>query len=186
TVTSTRSFMVVGAGGANNTVKLGTAPEIVSTTPVAGAQGLPTDTFIQVLFSEPVINIPGNISLVPDDGSFPPVLQLSGIDYKTGTVISSLGSADAVSSLTIRPAFGLKFGMHYTIQATSAIKDLDNVADPTKPALGLVPPASPIGFSTFGPQVLGGTAPFSSTRVVVMGNRAYVAKSETSLSFVHA
>jgi hypothetical protein len=187
TVTSTRSFMVVGAGSDNNVIKVGTAPEIVSTNPVGGAQGVPADTFVQVLFSEPVTNIPGNISLVPDDGSTSPALQLSGIDYRNGTVISSLGSADAVSSLTIRPASGLKYGMHYTIRATSGIKDLDNVADPTKPALGLVPPASPIGFATFGPQVLGGTAPFSSTRVVVMGDRAYVAKYENAtLSFVHA
>jgi hypothetical protein len=187
TVTSSRNFMVVGAGSDNNVIKVGAAPEIVSTTPVTGAQGVPTDTFIQVLFSEPVTNIPGNISLVPDDGSTPPALQLSGIDYRNGAVISSLGSADAVSSLTIRPVSGLKYGMHYTIQATSGIKDLDNVADPTKSALGLVPPASPIGFSTFGPQVLGGTAPFSSTRVVVMGDRAYVAKYENAtLSFVHA
>jgi hypothetical protein len=187
TVTSSRNFMVVGAGSDNNVIKVGTAPEIVSTTPVTGAQGVPTDTFIQVLLSEPVTNILGNISLVPDDGSTPPALQLSGIDYRNGAVISSLGSADAVSSLTIRPVSGLKYGMHYTIQATSGIKDLDNVADPTKPALGLIPPASPIGFSTFGPQVLGGTAPFSSTRVVVMGDRAYVAKYENAtLSFVHA
>jgi hypothetical protein len=187
TVTSSRNFMVVGAGSDNNVIKVGAAPEIVSTTPVTGAQGVPTDTFIQVLFSEPVTNIPDNISLVPDDGSTPPALQLSGIDYRNGAVISSLGSADAVSSLTIRPVSGLKYGMHYTIQATSGIKDLDNVADPTKSALGLVPPASPIGFSTFGPQVLGGTAPFSSTRVVVMGDRAYVAKYENAtLSFVHA
>ena len=187
TVTSTRSFMVVGAGSDNNVIKVGAAPEIVSTSPVGGAQGIPADTFVQVLFSEPVTNIPGNISLVPDDGSTPPTLQLSGIDYRNGAVISSLGSADAVSSLTIRPASGLKFGMHYTIQATSGIKDLDNIADPTKQPLSLVQPASPIGFTTFGPQVLGGTAPFSSTRVVVMGDRAYVAKYENAtLSFVHA
>jgi hypothetical protein len=187
TVTSTRSFMVVGAGSDNNVIKVGTAPEIVSTSPVAGAEGVSTETFIQVLFSEPVTNIPGNISLVPDDGSAPPALQLSGIDYRNGTVISSLSFADAVSSLTIRPASGLKFGMHYTIQATSGIKDLDDIADPTKQALKLVPPASPIGFTTFGPQVLGGTAPFSSTRVVVMGDRAYVAKYENAtLSFIHA
>jgi len=187
TVTSTRSFLVVAAGGSNNDIKVGIAPEIVSTNPTANTQKVPVDTFVQVLFSEPVTNLPGNISLVADDGSPLPELQLSGIDYRNGAVISSLGSADAVSSLTIRPVSGLKFGVHYTIQATSNIKDLDNVADPTKPALSLIQPASPIGFTTVGPQVLGGTDPFSSTRVVVMGGRAYIAKQENAtLSFIHA
>ena len=187
TVTSTRSFLVVAAGGSNNDIKVGIAPEIVSTTPAANAQKVPVDTFVQVLFSEPVTNLPGNISLVADDGSPLPALQLSGIDYRNGAVISSLGSTDAVSSLTIRPLSGLKFGVHYTIQATSNIKDLDNVADQTKPALSLIQPASPIGFTTVGPQVIGGTEAFSSTHVVVMNGRAYIAKQENAtLSFIHA
>src|SRR4029077_19420535 len=111
-------------------------------------------------------------------------LQLSGIDYKTKNIIASLGPGDAVSSLTLQPVSGLKFGVHYTIQVTAAITDLDNVADPQKPAQSLLIPATPIGFTTFGPQIVGGSNQFSSTRAVVMNNRAFVAVNQGTLSFV--
>src|SRR6185312_2570398 len=108
---------------------------------------------------------------------------LSGVNYQDGiTPIANLSSTDAVASLTIQPATGLKFGTHYTLKISSAVMDLDNVADPTKQALNLVPPesqtppVSPYDFTTFGPQALGGTPAFSSTRPVVLGDRAYVAK----------
>jgi hypothetical protein len=181
TITASKSFFVVAAGGSNNTIKVGVAPIIAGVTPQAGSIGVPVTTFVQVLFSEPVTNLPGHVSLVPDDGSSPPTLQLSGIDYRDGvTVISNLSPTDAVSSMTIEPS-ELKYGTHYTLQITSAVVDLDNVADPTKPALPLIqpqdqnPPQIPYDFTTFGPTVIGSTAAFSSTRPVVFGNRAYVA-----------
>ncbi|HEY6349630.1 MAG TPA: Ig-like domain-containing protein [Candidatus Angelobacter sp.] len=185
-ITVSKTFLVVGAGGDNNAIRVGEPPQVINTIPVAGAQGVPVNTFIQIQFSEPVVNVPGNVTLVPDDGSTPPDLNFTGINYKTGLPIANLGNTDAVSSVTIQPVEGLKYGMHYTLNLTSAIQDLDNIQDPTKPALGLKQPDSPIGFTTFGPQALGGTSNFSSTRPVVLGNRVYVAVQNGTLAFIQA
>ena len=191
-ITVSKTFMVIGAGGGTNTIIPDKAPEIVSTTPQSGATGVPVNSLIEIVFSEPVINVPGHLSLVPDDGSIPPGLVISGINYKDGSVISNIGPADAVSSVTIQPQPGLRFSTHYKLQVTPGIVDLDNTLDPNKPALDLVlpeakTPPQPITFMTFGPEVLGGTASLSSTRVVVMGDRAYVATSENaSISAVKA
>jgi len=182
TISASKSFFVVAAGSSNNKINVGTAPIIAGVTPQAGSIGVPVNTFVLVQFSEPVTNLPGNVSLVPDDGSSPPSLKLSGIDYRDGlTVIQNLSPTDAVASMTIQPS-DLKYGTHYTLQITSDVVDLDNVADPTKPALHLVqpqdqnPPQVPYDFTTFGPTLIGSTTDaFSSTRPVVFGNRAYVA-----------
>jgi len=175
TISASKNFLVVAAGGNNNSINVGVAPIIAGVTPQAGAIGVPVTTLVQVLFSEPVTNLPGHVSLVPDDGSIPPVLRLSGINYRDGiTVIGNLSSTDAVSSMTIQPS-ELRFGTHYTLHITSDVIDLDNVADPTKPALQLVQPPAPFDFTTFGPTVLGTTTSSSSIRPVVFGNRAYVA-----------
>jgi hypothetical protein len=177
TITASRSFMVVAAGGSTNQIIPGKPPEIVAVSPTAGSTGVPVDTFVQVTFSEPVTNLAGNVSLLPADGSASPPIRLSGFSYldlTNANPISSLSATDAVSSLTIQPLTGLKFGVKYTLQITSNVVDLDNVADPNKPALALVQPQTPWDFTTFGPQVLGGTPAFSSTRPVVFGDRAYV------------
>jgi hypothetical protein len=180
-----KSFMVVGAGGGTNTIIPDKPPEIVSTTPASGASGVPVNSLIEVIFSEPVTNVPGHLSLIPDDGSIPPSLVMSGINYKDGSVISNLGPGDTVSTVTLQPQPGLRFSTHYKLQVTPGIVDLDNTLDPTKPALALILPESktppqPITFATFGPEVLGGTASLSSTRVVILGTRAYVATMENS------
>jgi hypothetical protein len=177
TITASRSFMVVAAGGSTNQIIPGKPPEIVAVSPTAGSTGVPVDTFVQVTFSEPVTNLAGNVSLLPADGSASPPIRLSGFSYldlTNSNPISSLSATDAVSSLTIQPLTGLKFGLKYTLQITSNVVDLDNVADPNKPALALVQPQTPWDFTTFGPQVLGGTPAFSSSRAVVFGDRAYV------------
>jgi hypothetical protein len=181
TITASKSFLVIAPGGSNNTINVGTAPIIASVTPQAGSIGVPVNTLVQVQFSEPVTNLPGHVSLLTDDGSPSPALKLSGIDYRDGvTVISNLSSKDGVASLTIEPS-DLKFGTHYTLQITSDVVDLDNVSDPTKPALPLVqpqnqnPPQVPYDFTTFGPTVLGSTGTAGTSRPVVFGNRAYVA-----------
>ena len=184
-ITVSKSFMVVGAGGGTNTIVPDKAPEIVSTTPESGASGVPVNSLIELVFSEPVINVPGHLSLIPDDGSVAPTLVISGINYKDGSVIPNLGPGDAVSTVTLQPQPGLRFSTHYKLQVTPGIVDLDNTLDPQKPALALILPESktppqPITFSTFGPEVLGGTPALSSTRVVVLGTRAYVATMENA------
>lgn len=179
-VSSSISFMVIAPGGNNNTINVGVPPTIVSVTPVIGATEVPVDTFIQVVFSEPVTNVAGHVSLIPADGSTAPTLKLSGFSYLDVTnsnPISNLSATDAVSAITIQPLNGLKFNTKYTLQVTSDVVDLDNTVDKTKPALSLVQPQSPYYFSTFGPKIIGGTPPFGSTRPVVLGNRAYLALS---------
>ena len=165
-VTSTRSFLAVAPGGNNGVSKPG-APAVVQTSPLEGAEGVPASTFPQVTFSEPVTQVPGNVTLSDSSGEAADI-RLIGV-RADGSVANPVGAADVITALTLQPTAGLKFGETYTLILGSGIADQDD------PPLELAP--FTLHFTTFGPEGLGGTAPFSSTRPVLHGERAYVAKS---------
>lgn len=169
-VTATRSFLAVAPGGNNGVPKPG-APAVIHTLPLDNAVSVATTTFPLVQFSEPVTQVPGHVTLDDSSGQAAD-LHLIGI-RADGSVANPVGPGDAITSLTLQPTTGLKFGETYTLTLESGIADLD------QPPLQLAP--FTLRFTTFGPQALGGTAPFSSTRPVVLGQRVYVAKSAHTL-----
>jgi hypothetical protein len=172
-ITSTRSFLAVAAGGNNGSPTPGTAPTVVGTLPLDNAASVATTTFPQVTFSEPVTHVPGNVALMDGKGNAAD-LRLLGI-RADGSVANPLGATDAITALTLQPTSGLKFGETYTLTLGRGI------VDQNQPPLQLVP--FTLHFTTFGPQELGGTVPFSSTRPVILGQRAYLGKIvNTSLS----
>ncbi len=172
-VTSSRSFLAVAAGGDNASPTPGAAPTVVGGLPIEGASGVTTTTFPQVTFSEPVTHVPGNVTL-RDSGATGVAFRLVGV-RADGSVANPVGTADAITSLTVQPTSGLKFGETYTLTLASGI------VDQNQPPLPLA--AFTLHFTTFAPQELGGTAQFSSTRPVILGQRAYLGKIvNTSLS----
>ena len=166
-VTSSRSLLVVQAGGSNNSVTMGVAPSF-SSVPISGTTGVPTTTVPQITFSEPVTNVAGNVTLSDAENNSVPVL-LIGIRRPSdplGPIASPVTASDVITSLTVQPLAGLKFGENYTLSVWKNIVDLNS------PPLALTTQANnntvDVGFSTFGPQALGSTGQFSSTRPVVI------------------
>jgi hypothetical protein len=108
---ASRSFLVVAAGDKNNKVTVGTAPSIISVSPTDGATKVPIDVFPNVVFSEPVSNVPANVSF---GGNAIPATSyvLIGIT-PDGNVVNPVGPGDWITALTIRPLQGLDFGQTY-------------------------------------------------------------------------
>ena len=170
-VTVTQGFLAVQAGGSNNTVT-SAPPIVISTTPANNAQGVSPLTFPEIVFSEPVTNVAGNISLlgtnivpttnVPDM----PSLNLIGV-RADGTIANPVLAGDSITSVTIQPTSGLQFADTYTLTLSNAIVDANGRS--------LVAPTNFV-FSTFQPFSLGTAASAVDvlTRPVVIGNYAYV------------
>jgi len=172
-VTTSRSFLVVQEGGSNAEVTPQVAPTF-SSVPVNGATGVDTSTVPQITFSEPVTNVAGNVTLVDGENNSVPFLMI-GIRRPSdpaGPVANPVAASDVITSLTLQPLTGLKFGEAYTLSVGSNIVDLNT--PPLRLATQGNANMATVQFTTFGPQALGSTAPFSSTRPVVIGQRAYV------------
>ncbi len=77
---SSLTFRVIAEGGSNNDPLPNDPPAVITakTVPKAEAKGVPATTFLQVVFTEPVKNVPGNVSLTSLSGYVVPVL-LSGV-----------------------------------------------------------------------------------------------------------
>ena len=170
------TFRAIAAGGSNNDVLNDEPPSVITlkTVPKNEAKGVPVSIFPQVTFTEPVTHIPGNVTLVDSNGE-EVGLTLSGVG--PGGPIASIESAGAkVTSLTLVPMTGLKFGERYTLNLTSAIEDLDTDPDDNPAPKNLVPFTT--SFTTFGPEALGGTEEkFGSAGIAVLGDRAYLVEN---------
>ncbi|TDI34808.1 MAG: hypothetical protein E2P02_29310, partial [Acidobacteria bacterium] len=170
------TFRAIAAGGSNNDVLNNEPPSVITlkTVPKNEAKGIPVSIFPQITFTEPVTNIPGNVTLVDANGE-EVGLTLSGVG--PDGPIAPIDSAGAkVSSLTLIPITGLKFGERYTLNLSSAIEDLDTDVDGNPAPKSLVPFTT--SFTTFGPESLGGTEErFGSAGIAVLGDRAYLVEN---------
>jgi hypothetical protein len=164
-VTESKSFLVVTSGNGQITVTPNVAPVVIDTTPLKNANNVPTSTFPQITFSEPVTKIPGSVTLVGARTGDSPELLLIGVRADS-TIANPIGPTDAITSLTVQPVSGLQFNEQYTLALSS------NIVDQNNPPLPLATFTLP--FTTAGGQELGGTSDFAATRPVVIGNRAYL------------
>jgi hypothetical protein len=175
------TFRVIGAGGTDEIVE-GARPEVIParTSPKSGASGVQVSTFVQVVFTEPVRKISGNVVLKDAKGQLIAV-KLSGVLRYGGVVEDLAQSPDAViTSLTVQPLSGLEYGATYRLELGDGIEDLDTTpcgSAPTEP-----PPCSLVPydtqFTTFSPESLS-TNPesFGSPGIVVLGERAYLVQN---------
>jgi RHS repeat-associated protein len=181
-VTVSRSFLVVAAGGGNGFDTANIPPAIIDTVPAQNAGNISTSTFLQITFSEPVTNIPGNVTLVGSPVGDTPSVLLFGT-RPDGTVANPLQSTDAITSLTIQPLTGLEFGETYTLTLSSGIVSAgqDQNGNPIPP---LPLPPSNLQFTTFGLRSSGGSSSQYEiiTRPAVIANRAYVGELVSEVS----
>src|SRR5262249_48692161 len=103
-------------------------------------------------------------------------VRISGVAPNGDAVPDVTSAVDTVTSLTIQPLQGLKYGQGYKVSLTSAIQDLDKDAQGNAAPRNLV--AFESTFSTFGPEVVGGSSEVTgSPAVAVIGSRAYLART---------
>jgi hypothetical protein len=181
------TFRVIGAGGTDEVVE-GSRPQVIPgrTVPRTGATGVPIAAYVQVVFTEPVRKIPGNVLLrkvLASPSTTPPTpptlgdpvgVKLSGVLRFGGVVEELTASPDAaVTSLTVQPLFGLEYGATYRLDLGDGIEDLDATAR------SLVPYQT--SFTTFTPESLSkDPESFGSPGIVVLGERAYLVQNHFS------
>jgi hypothetical protein len=173
-VTASKDFRVLASGETNSTIDQNTAPTVVSVVPVNHAQRVSPNVFPQVVFSEPVTRVPGNITLKDDQGTSVDftLLAVGRTDALGNTpVFDNLqDSSAAVTAVTLQPKNSLKYATTYTLTVNQAIRDLD--ASP-KPLANVFTSQ----FTTMGPQLLATpTDVFSSPRVVILNDNAYIGR----------
>jgi hypothetical protein len=191
-ITVTSRFLVVAPGGSNTQVRNNEAPYVLADQllPKDGTTGVPITVFPQVTFSEPVHNVQANINLslvdTADNVIIPVKLlgvglttDVNGNPTSTIQTFTNVGQSSAVTSVTLQPLAGLKFGVTYKIHLTSAIIDFD-IDSNNKPApKNLVSPFD-FQFTIFKPEALPQTTEkFPAPRVVVLGSRLYTSKPES-------
>ncbi len=191
-VTGGATFRVIGAGGTDEVVD-GQPPRVIEarTVPKDGATGVQVSTYAQVVFTEPVKNISGNVTLrkvtppPPDTPDADPTLgdpiavKLSGVLRYGGVVEDLDASPDAViTSLTVQPTSALEYGKKYRLDLADGIKDLDTTetGGACAPARCLVPYTT--SFTTFTPESLSqNPESFGSPGIVILGERAYLVEN---------
>jgi hypothetical protein len=174
-ITVSKSFLVVAAGGDNTGVTSGKAPQIIATIPVQNAVRVSIGAFPEIVFSEPITNVPDNVTLTDADGNSPPIALL-GV-RADGSVANPVGSGDFVTSITVQPLTGLRLSTVYKLSLNSIIADKNN------PPLSLQP--FTLQFTTVGPQEVDQITDDSPlTHPIVIGDRLYAGKVDTVQSRV--
>lgn len=181
-ITVTNTFLVVAEGGRNTKAIQNAAPDVVTAllVPKDGQTGVPITVFPQVVFTEPVTHVLGNVRLKdPSGASVAATVSAVALDPQERPVpVANLADVDPtvpVTSITLQPAGGLRFGTTYTLELGSGIQDLDTDQNQA-PAPKRLAPRS-YTFTTYKPEPVGGTSEnFGVAGIVVFGDRAYVGR----------
>lgn len=170
-VSSSVTFLVVASPGQTNNTPQPGPPGVIRWEPRRGARGVAVTVFPQVVFTEPVRNVPGHVRLVEritDQPERDVRIGFLGAQVD-GTPIrfrnEDGGPGPTVVSLTIEPLESLKFNARYELRLDSGIEDQDDED------------LSPFetSFETFGPEGVGGTSTtYGSPGIVVLGDYAYL------------
>jgi Big-like domain-containing protein len=170
-ISASYSFRVLAAGGTQSDPLPDDPPAVITalTVPAADRTGVPITTFAQIVFTEPVRHLAGEVSLLEGTAEAPVVIRLSGVG-PSGPVSDITDNSVVVTSLTIQPLSGLQYGTRYQLSLGAGIVDLD----PTPKYLT----ATTSTFTTFVAKTIGGSAETFSTRgLVVLGDRGYLGEA---------
>ncbi len=178
-VSISKTFLVIADGGSNKDVLDGIAPDIITdlSYPADGSNGLQVNFFPQIVFTEPVVQVAGNVSLNDETGESVP-LKISGvgIDGSGNEIVIQEVTADTpVTSITLQPLYGLKYSTQYTLTLSSQIVDMDKDGDGNPAPNSLKDAPKTIRFGTFGSEKTGELGDYYSAGVVVLDERAYAA-----------
>ncbi len=153
-----QTFRIVAAGGEIET-DLSNPPSVVegSTAPKKNAKGISVGSFVSLTFSEPVTKVLQNLEFTSNGGPVPFRASAVAIDQ---SVIEDLSTAPtaAITSVTLQPLYGLKFGETYTVIAHDGIEDLDK-DDNNQPSPKRLMPVYQTSFETFGPETINPDSP---------------------------
>ncbi len=166
----------VAPGGSNNDALPNDPPSVITarTTPKGDARGVPIGVLPQVVFTEPVKNLPGNVTLTDAAGQSVGI-SLSGVG--PNGPVADLTPTSVVTSVTIQPMAGLTYNTVYTLSLSSGIEDTDRDATDQPAPKPLA--AYTTSFTTFAPEAIGRTTDtFTAGGMAVIGDRAYVAGSQ--------
>ncbi len=125
--TASLTFRVVASGQGNNTNLPGVPPAVITnqTSPSSGAVGIDVTSPMQVVFTEPVSHVPGNVGLEEILSGFQVPVTIFGVTLNGGVVVvDDSESGTGVSALTIQPKASLKYGMRYRLTVSRDIVDL--------------------------------------------------------------
>lgn len=168
--TASSSFLVVAGGGGNSIVTPGVAPSIISNSPANLETQVPVTVFPNVIFSEPVSNVPANVSF---GGNGLPGTSYVLIGIRAdNSVANPVSPTDWITALTIQPLQGLEYGATYYMNFNTGIIDQNKDANGNPLHLQY----TSFTFTTAAYQQVGftpDTNPFAATRAVVFGQRAY-------------
>ncbi|HEY6552516.1 MAG TPA: hypothetical protein VI669_04135, partial [Vicinamibacteria bacterium] len=198
-VRSTFNFRVIAGGGTGDDNLPNDPPAVLNdqTIPADRSNGVTTAIFPRVVFSEPVRRIVSagrpNVTLeeITSLGAVPVAVSLSGVGRDVnGTPVAYENINDettSVTSVTIEPRGGLKYGARYAIVVTGddlapadAIVDLDRDEE-DNPAPKTLLTTYRSEFQTYAPGSLnppGSGETFLSPGIVVLGDRAWLVQND--------
>jgi hypothetical protein len=177
--TVSETFRVVPEGGGNDQSDVTSPPRVLElrSFPKAGAIGVPVTAVPFVVFSEPVRNLPGNVTLLERDKDGTETsrsVRLIGVQPGSALVPDLTDPLQAVVSVTIQPVPGLDYDKTYRIELRDGIVDLDEPsAASSKP---LVPYS--LEFKTVALPPATGQGTFASPGLVVQDGFAYLVQNE--------
>lgn len=179
--TASVTLRVVATGGDIETSLPGVAPAVLGgqTVPRLGATGVPVTVYPQVVFTEPVTHVAGQVTLVEDGTNTPVPVTVFG--SAIGGAVVAVGAETVVTSITLQPVVSLSHGTRYRLRIGGGIIDTD--VDPVSgaPDPQALQPVYETTFTTFDPQAVGQTVDqFASPGVVVIDGRAFVAVPSAS------
>ncbi|PYQ45888.1 MAG: hypothetical protein DMF77_02825, partial [Acidobacteria bacterium] len=175
-IPETTYFTVLAAGGASGPI-LGPPAVIASSTlPKDAATDVPVNVFPQVVFSEPVKDVPAHVHLI-DDTRAEAATVLLALDPATGRVVdlgAAAASAPGITSLTIQPVQGLKYGVKYTLRIDAEVVDED------EPPQSMAAPYES-SFTTIALSSLTGAggSTWTSPGIATVGDRAYLVEIQS-------
>ncbi|HEX7149903.1 MAG TPA: Ig-like domain-containing protein [Thermoanaerobaculia bacterium] len=171
------SFIAV-SGTSGNTKALPGPPDVLvnQLRPKNGKTDVLIDTFVEVVFTEPVKNVPPAIKLVGPEGEVLCAVSGVGVDAQGRiSIISDLAAnpSAAVTAVTLRPVYGLRLGSSYQIQLGGGIIDLDETNGQPDPK-SLSPRV--YSFSTYNASVIAEADDYASLGSVAFGETVWVAE----------
>ncbi|MEA2462924.1 MAG: hypothetical protein QOJ98_671, partial [Acidobacteriota bacterium] len=192
-VTESFTFLAIAAGGDNGRTLDDAAPDIITKMllPRDGDTGVPTDVFVQIVFTEPVANPYSLIHLIDSTGEV-------NVTYAGRAVTESgsfytiadlrLAPFDArVVSVTLQPKYGLRYADHYKLTLDGSIRDFDENAQGVPDPKMLRDGSRTYGFDTMTPESLAQSADaISSPGLVILGNHAWVGERTTYRGYFSA
>lgn len=185
-VTESFTFLAIAGGGDNGRTLNDAEPDLINKMllPRDGDTGVPTDVFVQIVFTEPVANPHSQIHLNDSEGEVAltyagRAVTESGSYYTIADL--RLAPADArVVSVTLQPKYGLRYADHYTLTMDGSIRDFDKNAQGVLEPKTLRDGSRTFSFDTMRPEALAQSASaISSPGLVILGNHAWVGERTT-------